>query len=163
MTVEWHRPLALQHVTPGGHDARFSATPAECAALAVRLRVPAVNSAAARFRLTPEPGGTVLAEARVKARVVRTCVVTLEDFESVVMEAFRVRFVPAGMESTDDDPEAVDEIPYSGAVIDLGEAAAEQLALALDPYPRAPGAVLPMQHEDDALPLAALASRRLDG
>ena len=42
--------------------------------------------------------------------------------------------------------------------IDLGEAAAEQLALALDPYPRAPGAVLEMEEEPEAAPFAALAA-----
>jgi hypothetical protein len=36
---------------------------------------------------------------------------------------------------TEDPPEAV-----TGGMIDLGETAAQQMALALDPYPRAPGA-----------------------
>ena len=50
---------------------------------------------------------------------------------------------PDGAESDDDDPEALDEITYADGMLDLGEAAAEQLALTLDPYPRAPDAVLP--------------------
>jgi hypothetical protein len=33
--------------------------------------------------------------------------------------------------------------PVGPRGIDLGEAVAQQLALALDPYPRAPGAALP--------------------
>ena len=42
-------------------------------------------------------------------------------------------------------------------VLDLGEAAAEQLALSLDPYPRAPGAELPeVATEAEANPFAAL-------
>ena len=32
--------------------------------------------------------------------------------------------------------------PFDGSAIDIGEAAAQQLALALDPYPRAAGASL---------------------
>ena len=75
--------------------------------------------------------------------VVRTCVVSLDDFETTLEEDFRVRFVPAGTETDNPDPEAEDEIPFAGTVIDLGEAAAEQLALSLDPYPRKPGAELP--------------------
>ena len=39
-------------------------------------------------------------------------------------------------------PDMPDEIVYEGINIDLGEAAAEQLALSLDPYPRHPGAAL---------------------
>ncbi len=77
------------------------------------------------------------------AAVVRTCVISLDEFETVVEEEFRVRFVPAGTESYDPDPDAEEEIPFTRGVIDLGETAAEQLALALDPYPRKPGAELP--------------------
>jgi uncharacterized metal-binding protein YceD (DUF177 family) len=85
-------------------------------------------------------------------------VVSLEEFETLTEERFRLRFVPAGRESDDDDPDSDDEIAYTGATIDLGEAAAEQLALALDPYPRKPDAVLPdAASEPLDLPFAALA------
>ena len=63
-------------------------------------------------------------------------------------------------EERDDDPESIDEIPYEGSTIDLGEAAAEQLALALDPYPHKPGATLPDSDEAPRNPaFAALAGR----
>ena len=65
--------------------------------------------------------------------------VSAEEFPATVTEAFTVRFVPAGTEDDDPDPESVDEIPYAGGRLDLGEAAAEQLALALDPFPHKPG------------------------
>ena len=55
------------------------------------------------------------------------------------------------------DPESVDEIAFVDGTLDLGEAAAEQLALALDPYPRAPDAVMPdISDEQAAHPFAAL-------
>ena len=41
-------------------------------------------------------------------------------------------------------------MPYGGDSIDLGAALAEQLALALDPYPRKPGAKLPAGSPSDA-------------
>jgi hypothetical protein len=56
-----------------------------------------------------------------------------------------------------------DEIPSENGVVDLGEAVAEQLALALDPYPRAPGAAMPEETDDAAAerhPMAALAKLR---
>jgi uncharacterized metal-binding protein YceD (DUF177 family) len=84
-----------------------------------------------------------VAQGELEARVTRVCVVSLDEFETAVAEEFRVRFVPAGLESDEIDPDADDEIPYAGGEIDLGEAAAEQLALALDPYPRMPGVELP--------------------
>ena len=105
-----------------------------------RLGVPAVTALACRFRLT-RIAGAILAEGRLDALVSRVCVATLDEFEVPVTEEFRVRFVPAGSESNELDLDAEDEIPYRGGLIDLGEAAVEQLALALDPYPRKPDAL----------------------
>jgi len=145
MKPELHRPVSIAEIGPSGLDSMVEASPAECAALARRMGVPAVLSFSCRFHLTRDIGSAVAAQGRLAALVERTCVVSLDDFETEVEEDFRVRFVPAGTETDDPDPdpEAEDEIPFAGAVIDLGEAAAEQLALALDPYPRKPGAELP--------------------
>jgi hypothetical protein len=68
--------------------------------------------------------------------------------------------LPAGREPADgpDDP---DEIESADGIADLGEAVAEQLALALDPYPRAPDAELPPEANDEAAgAFAALAALR---
>lgn len=163
MTVELHRPVAVDALAPGGEEFVVQASAAECAALAARMRLPAVLSLRCRFRLLPGLAGGVAADGWLEAEVVQTCVVTLEDFSATLAEAFAVRFVPAGAEADDLDPESPDEIPYAGGVLDLGEAAAEQLALALDPYPRAPGATLPEVSgpaEDSASPFARLAELR---
>ncbi len=143
MTGELRRPVAADAVPPAGPDVVVEATAAECAALAARMRIPAVHSLRCRFHLTPGLAGVIAARGQLDAEVVRTCVVTSEEFTSSVGEDFEILFVVAGTEAEEIDPEAVDEIPYEGGVIDLGEAAAEQLALALDPYPRAPDAALP--------------------
>ncbi len=163
---EFHRPLTLDRIPPHGFEMSVTATPEECAALAVRLRIPAVRSLSCRFRLSKLPAGNIGAEAQLRARVVQTCVVSLDDFPADIVEAFSVRFVPAGTEVDEAellsaDPESEDEIPYEGVFIDLGEAAAEQLALALDPYPRKPDAVLPEAAAGaDVSPFAALAALR---
>jgi Large ribosomal RNA subunit accumulation protein YceD len=161
VTPELHRPIAVEHIGPGGLDVAVEANAAECAALAARMDIPAVLSLTCRFHLARDSAGGLLAHASLTARVVQTCVVSLEDFAAPVEEHFAVRCVPAGEESDDADPGALDEIAYADGVLDLGEAAAEQLALALDPYPRAPGAVLPdIQDEAPAGPFDALAARR---
>jgi uncharacterized metal-binding protein YceD (DUF177 family) len=99
-----------------------------------------------------------MAFGHLTAVVVRTCVVSLDEFEAKVEERFKIRFVPSGQETDDDDPESIDEIPYEGRLIDIGEAVAEQLGLALDPYPRKPGAELPSElGAEDSGPFAALA------
>ncbi len=155
---ELSRPLAVDVVGPGGLAVEVRASATECAALTRRMAIPAVVDLLCRFHLTAIPGAVLFAEGHLQARVVRVCVVTLEEFETLTEERFRLRFVPAGRESDDDDPESDDEIAYTGAAIDLGETAAEQLALALDPYPRKPDAVLPEAANDPVdPPFAALA------
>jgi Large ribosomal RNA subunit accumulation protein YceD len=162
MSPELHRPVATDRIGPDGIEITVDATAAECVALAARMQVPAVLSLSCRFRLTRSPAAPgIEAWGRLRARVVQTCVVSLEDFEATVAEDFTARFVPAGQESEEIDPEAEDEIAFEHGVIDLGEAAAEQLGLALDPYPRRDGAALPEQEAEEPVhPFAALATRR---
>ncbi len=147
---ELSRRVPLGRIGAGGLEQDVEASPAECRALAQRLQLPAVASLTCRFRLSPPLAGQVAAEAALCAEVTQLCVVSLEPFEAVVSERFALRFVPEGAEEEDIDPEAPDEIVYLGDAIDLGETAAEQLALALDPYPRMPGLAPPLPPEPPA-------------
>ncbi len=161
MTPEFHRPLALDRIGAHGLDLTVDANPAECAALAVRMGLPAVLALSCTFHLIREGRDIVLARGVLRARVTQTCVISLEEFDTSLEEVFQVRFVPSGEESDDIDPESDDEIPFEGSQIDPGEAAAEQLGLALDPYPRMPGVEMPMVDDDpEPHPFAAL--RRLN-
>jgi uncharacterized metal-binding protein YceD (DUF177 family) len=158
---EFHRPVTLDRIGAQGLDVTLEANPLECAALADRMKLPVVHAMSCVFHLLPESRDVVVASGYLRARVTQTCVVSLEDFETSVEENFQVRFVPSGEERDDIDPEADDEIPFEGNQIDLGEAAAEQLGLALDPYPRMPGAELPeAEATAEASPFAALAGLR---
>jgi uncharacterized metal-binding protein YceD (DUF177 family) len=161
MTPEFHRPLSLDRIGPQGLDMTVEATAAECSALAERMNIPAVLALSCEFHLIREGRDRVLARGALRASVTQTCVISLEEFDAPVQEVFQVRFVPSGEESDDDDPESDDEIPFEGNAIDLGEAAAEQLGLALDPYPRMPGVEMPeVESEPEDHPFAAL--RRLN-
>lgn len=142
MTPELTRLVALDRLGPNGFDTTVTADATECAALAVRMHLPAIAALTCQFRLRPGPGGTIDATGTLRARITQTCIVSLDDFPTEVAEDFAVRFVPAGTENEDPDLDSIDEIPFIGTAIDIGEAAAEQLALALDPYPRKPGVAL---------------------
>ena len=142
MQPELSRPLALTAVPAAGREERIEASPAECRSLARRFAIPAIDSLTAMLRLVPEAGGSVRARGLLEAAVVQTCVVTLDPVAQRVEATLDLRFVRQG-EALSDDPEGPDEIEAEGGMMDLGEAVAEQLALALDPYPRAPGASLP--------------------
>ena len=140
---ELHRPVRVSRIGSDGMEFAVDTTEIERAALALRMRLPAILALRGRFGLLRRRDGVIEASGRLEATVVQTCVVSLEDFDAPVAEDFVLHFVPEGTESDDPDPDSVDEIPYGGDVIDLGEVMAEQLALALDPYPRRQGAELP--------------------
>lgn len=86
----------------------------------------------------------VVLQARLTARAIQPCSVTLAPVEARIDEAVRRRYLaelptPAGEEV--EVPEDVDTEPLP-EVIDGGEVAVEALALALPAWPRAPDADL---------------------
>ena len=161
MTVEFSRPFQLSKLRAKGFAVVVQATPEECAALAARMELPAIQSLECRFELSREAdGAAIFAHGHLLAEVTQTCVTSAEDFAAQVEEAFTIRFVPLGTENDDPDPDLPDEIPYEGDAVDLGEAAAEQLGLALDPWPRIEGATVPpIEDEDGGSPFGDLAQR----
>lgn len=131
---------------------RIDADAAERAGLARRLAVEAILSLHAETRTARLPGGgAITVEGRLTAEVVQRCVVTLEPFPNKVRAEFRRIFTTAAagpqreivIDAERDEPE-----PLEGNVLDLGEIVAEELALALDPYPRSPQADAAMRALD---------------
>ena len=164
MTPELHRPTAVERIGQAGLSVDVEAGAEELAALAARMGLPGIGALRCRFQLRRIAAGIIEADGRLRADVTQVCVVSLDEFPAELAEDFQVHFVPAGTEDDDPEPNAVDQVPYEGGMIDLGEAAAEQLALALDPYPHKPGAALDAA-ADEAAPhpfgaLAALRPRR---
>lgn len=155
---EFSRPVAVERIGAAPAEHRLEADAAERDAVARRLMVPGVGRLVCTYQLRRRAAGVIEATGQLEAEVTQICVVTLEEFAAPVAETFAIFFVPAGSESEDADPDLPDEIPYEGTAIDLGEAAAEQLALALDPYPKAPGATLAFEDDADPAPFAGLAA-----
>ncbi len=155
----------LIHENPQTHE--LVADETTRAALAERYGIPGIAKLRGVFNLHHERSGVIAATLRMQARVTQLCVITLEPFESDIAEEAELRFVPAqeisedeGEEFLPESLEGPDELPYANGIIDLGAALTEQLALALDPYPRKPGAELPSEASDDsANPFAALKAR----
>lgn len=160
--VELFRPLNVTEIWPGegeeGKRITIEATAAELADLAERFAILAVKDLAADLVLTVSEGGReVAATGRLSARVVQACVVTLAPVGMEIDAAFNRVFAEGargrqgGLDGWEGRPEAVEihlesgrkEPPDSmtGGWFDLGEALTEQLALELDPFPRAEGAV----------------------
>ncbi|QDH16234.1 DUF177 domain-containing protein [Swingsia samuiensis] len=160
-SLEFSRRIPLNRLG-NGLEEKIVATSEERAALAKRYGIPEVHNLECQFVLSAEHGKTILAKGRLSAKVTQVCVITAEKFDDVLAEDFVLRFVPESEMPEDEfdidsiDLEAPDEVPHDGKAIDLGEAAAEQLALMLDPYPRKTGAglknavdVTPPEGEED--------------
>lgn len=152
-------------IDPRAADGRavdLVASPAERAALARRFALIAIEALAARLVLT-RAGEAVLAAGRLEGRVIQPCAISGEPFEVAIAAPLVLRFVPAGAPAPAEDAltgEEVDDIAYDGAEFDLGEAVAQSLALAIDPYaagPNAEAARARLSDEGAVGPFAALA------
>jgi len=145
-TTEFSRPLRLDRLSAGTFEADYAASQSEAAALAKRFDLPGIQRLTGSLRVRRPAGGPLIrVEGSIQADVTQTCVVTLTEISSRVEESFVQLYT---LESHAEDgevfvaPEDEDTPePLQGNSLDLGEVLAEQLALALDPHPRAPGAV----------------------
>lgn len=142
MNPEFSRRLTLAQVPAAGRDLRLEAAEGELEALARRFGLLALRSFSADLRLVPDEEGAIQVTGRMAAELEQECGITLVPVPQSVAEEVSWRLLPEGMEPTDGEDEP-DDIESEQGVADLGEALAQQLSLAIDPYPRAPGAELP--------------------
>jgi len=159
---EMTRPVRPSSLGQEGRTERLEARPEELAALAARLGLVALDALEAEIALAPAPGGAVRARGILRARVVQACVVTLEPVPQAVEAPIDWRVLPPGEAPSDEMDSGPDEIESEpDGSVDLGEALVQELALSLDPYPRAPGAEVPGEARDEApSPFAGLAGLR---
>ncbi len=126
-----------------GLRAELKASTAECAALARRFDLVRIDRLEAEVSLVRD-GAAVDAAGTLSADVVQSCAVSGEDLAAAIREPLTFRFVPAGAhrsgEEVELDAAALDEIEFAGTQFDLGEAVAQSLALAIDPFAEGPGA-----------------------
>ena len=157
---EFSRPIDVRQVA--GRTVTLTATAAECAALALRFGIVRVDRLEARL-LLDRAGDAVTANGTLDAAIVQSCAVSAEDLPSAIHESVAFRFVPAiGGHAPDEeielDAEDCDEIEYRGTTIDVGEAVAQSLALAIDPFATGPeaDAARALMKDEGASPFAAL-------
>lgn len=166
MTPEFPRPHRLDQIGAGETNVTVEAGAEERAALARRFDLVALDRLAARFVLRRDAAG-VRATGHLSAAVTQSCGVTGEPLPAKIEEDFAIRFLPEPTEDESHDEielaeEDLDTVFYTGSALDLGEAAAETLALALDPFPRSPNAAAVLKQagvisEEEAGPFGALA------
>jgi uncharacterized metal-binding protein YceD (DUF177 family) len=137
--TEFSRPFALDTIGSTSRNVAIEANPAERAALAARFDLIAVDALSARASLVQGVDGPV-ATGQLLATVIQRCVATAGPVTAALDEPFTIRFVAdqtQGEGEIELDSADCDTMPHDSRVIDLGEAVAQSLVLALDPFPRA--------------------------
>lgn len=127
-----------------GRSIEIEASDAEREALARRFGLVSVNSLSASLFLARK-GEEVKATGHLKAAIVQSCAVSGDDLPAAIDEELEFVFVPAKDDHTPDEEvelqaSELDEIAYEGDRFDLGEAVAQSLALAIDPFATGPDA-----------------------
>jgi uncharacterized metal-binding protein YceD (DUF177 family) len=162
----WSVPVRRDDVPETGLHLDLAADEATRAAIARLAGVVALPALGAHLAIMRQGKG-LRAAGELTASVAQNCVVTLEPMQSDLREPIDVVFVPPGEVGATDEPAAdiglanTDETePLVDGIADVGAVLTDLLLLAIDPYPRKPGAVFTAPKSGDAgdHPFAALAA-----
>lgn len=143
--------VKVGHISANPVTVRVSADDKERAGLARLWSVLDVKDLHAELQISRWKRDGLRIRGKVQAKIVQACIVTLDPVESDIEEELDQLFVPEDSKLAKKvldpngemflDPEGPD-LPetFVGDTIDAGDIVAEFAALAIDPYPRAPGA-----------------------
>ena len=143
---QFSRPVHVDGVGADKVTFELEAHTEERRALGRRLGLRSLDRLTATARVKRAgAAGVVHLRVNFVADVVQSCVVTLDPVPVHIEESFELVYAPEedipverGEVVLTQDGEEPPE-PLRDGILDLGEAVAEHLALALDPYPRKPG------------------------
>ncbi len=142
-TTPWSQKVPLERISPVAQPLRLEAPAAARAALASRFDLASLEQLNAELILGREGDGVRLKGA-LEARLHYQCRVSRDPFPASLSLPVDVLFLPEDqLPDPDDlienpDPWDIDELDPAG--VDVAEAVAVTLALALDPFPRGPDA-----------------------
>ena len=140
MTPEFSRRFVFDTIGTAARQVSIEADSGECKTLAARFNLISLDALSATTTLRASARG-IEANGKLSAWLVQACVVTGDPVPTQIDEGFTLRFVepqPVGdaaeeIELSDSD---CDIVEIDGGAVDLGEAVAQTLGLALDPFPR---------------------------
>lgn len=163
---EFSRPIALAQLGGQPSRQRIEASAEEREKLARRFDLITLDRLEAEVVLRRQSRETVLLEAEFWAEFEQCCAVSLEPVRGAVSDRFSLLYGPPTKDAAEivfDDHQPVYE-PFHGSAIDIGEAVAQELSLALPLFPRDPSAMIEGAAVAPPLdgPFTALARRRAD-
>ena len=158
-------------------ELRLSANEVERAGLAELWDILNIASLTAELKVRRWKKEGVKVIGTIRAEAQQACIVTLDPVDEVIEENVEETFAPEGSNlltgiGKDEiviDPDATElPEPFSGDTVDIGAMVAEIVAMALDPYPRRPGAEFSHKPAPDTgsaakpSPFAVLKSLKVD-
>ncbi|MEO9469839.1 YceD family protein [Parasphingorhabdus sp.] len=139
----------------------------QCEALAKRFGIPSIQNLHAEYDLDGS-GERIDFTGTLQSVLMQNCAISGEEFPVTVSEEFKITFVEKAeelenQEEIELESDDCDLIEFENARIDIGEAIAQTLYLALEPYPRGPNAEAAikasgLKSEEEAGPFGALAA-----
>jgi len=175
---EFYRPLRCNGIGISPVVRKIMARPDECQAIAKRLGLLEVRRLNADLSCRMLKSGLFHLTGLFEADIVQSCIVSLEPVPAHLTGEVDMRLTEQEQildqsidnkrnkkdKEWDDFSESVmstwdleEPEPIVGDEIDLGEIAVEHLAIAMDPYPRLPGARIPARWDGGAIDTAPLA------
>ena len=132
---------------------RLDANDVARAALAERFDLESVESLTGDLTVERIKGGDLIRiRGRMTAAITQTCIVTGRSVPAEIEENVEERFGPpretaAEVEITIDEEDPPEPIAEGG--VDLGEIISQYLGVAIDPYPKVPGAEIPQRYQPE--------------
>lgn len=151
---EFSRPIEIETLQGGPFHFNYEASAAECAAVAKRFGIEALGALSIKGVLTRIDEREIALDCEISALMRRQCVVTLDLFDSEFRESFRILFRRGYRDHELEGREAAENQdwiePLEEGALDIGEIALQFFALAIDPYPKKPGAAFKSAGRADA-------------
>lgn len=140
---EFSHVIKLGDIGAGVSHVHIAADEQQRAALTVRFDLQSLDRLDADIAISQNASG-VSVKGRFRAELAQYCIATNDPVPVQLNEEITVRFVAAPKHGKDAeielDTEELDSMFHDGQGVDIGEAVAQSMGLALDPYPRSPDA-----------------------
>ena len=162
---EFSHVIKLSEIGSHSRNIQLCADEAARTGLMARFDLAALDSLEAEISLAHDAEG-VVATGRFTADLAQFCIASHDPVPAKMDEAVHIRFIAEPVTNGEVElelaPEDCDTMFHDGQVIDLGEAVAQSLGLALNSYPRSPEAekllkAAGVKSEEDVVPTGALA------
>lgn len=140
VTPEMSRIVSLESLTNRVDPYVIKATAAECDALAKRFNIVSIDFFEAHITVKWRGEKSINYDVTgvINAKLTQNCIVTLQGIPEEIDDTFDFRVVhPKQMKELTEELDEFEDIEFSeDDDIDIGEIAAQYLALSMNPYPR---------------------------